>query len=73
MAKKKLRSPKRLETPKTAIPKTPEKDGSVDIAELRGALRDLLAYYDRLLEGRDFGGWSHADGARIAEIRDLAK
>jgi len=67
MAKKKVRSPKRLETPKTAIWR------SVDIAELRGALRDLLAYYDRLLEGRDFGGWSHADGARISEIRDLAK
>src|SRR5579859_472538 len=40
---------------------------------LRGALRDLLGYYDRLQDGRDHGGWTHADGARIAEIRQLAK
>lgn len=36
---------------------------------LRCALRDLLAYWDR----KDNSGWTAADVKRLAEIRNLAK
>lgn len=79
MAKKKSRSANRPETRKPGAPDglpTPKllklTPCGQEVVKLRNALRDLLAYYDRLQDGRDHGGWSHADGARLAEIRRLA-
>jgi hypothetical protein len=41
------------------------------ILTLRGALADLLAFYDRVTVGRDHGGWTASDVQRLAEIREL--
>lgn len=39
-------------------------------SELRLALRDLLAFYDRI-QNSDDHGWSADDAKRLAEIRSL--
>jgi len=53
------------------VSETPSLGHSATSPLLLAALRDLLAYYDRLTSGGDHS-WCHADGQRMAEIRALA-